>query len=210
MTLTMTMRSGALAILCASIIAAPSPAAGQDDPLAPRSKGSTGAPITVYEMSDFQCPYCRLHALETYPTLEREYIDTGKVRWVFVNFPLPMHPNATPAAELAMCAAQQGKFWPVHDLLFKHQETWADLKEPGGFMLSLGDSAGADRARLTSCLDRRATLQVVQADANAAARSGARSTPTFYIEGGLLVGAHPIENFRQILDSIYTLKTASP
>jgi len=179
----------------------------QDDPLASRSKGSPTAPVTVYEMSDFQCPYCRLHAMETYPLLEQEYITTGKVRWVFVNYPLPMHPNAVPAAELAMCAAQQGKFWPVHDLLFKLQETWAPLKEPGEFMLALGDSVGADRAVLTSCVQQKASRSIVEADAMGAARSGANSTPTFYIEGGLLVGAHPIDTFRQILDSVHAAKT---
>ena len=180
---------------------------GQDDPLASRSKGSLTAPVTVYEMSDFQCPYCKRHAMETYPLLEREYIDTGKVRWVFVNFPLPMHPNAAPAAEVAMCAAQQGKFWPVHDLLFTYQETWAPLKEPGAFMLALGDSVGADRAALTSCVQQKASRPIVEADAMGSARSGANSTPTFYIEGGLLVGAYPIETFRQILDSVYAAKT---
>ncbi len=180
---------------------------GQDDPLASRSKGSPTAPVTVYEMSDFQCPYCKRHAMETYPLLEREYIDTGKVRWVFVNFPLPMHPNAAPAAEVAMCAARQGKFWPVHDLLFKYQETWAPLKEPGAFMLALGDSVGADRVALTSCVQRKTSRPIVEADAMGAARSGANSTPTFYIEGGLLVGAYPVETFRQILDSVYAAKT---
>ena len=95
------------------------PAQQADAPLAGRSKGAASAPVTVYEMSDFQCPYCRRFALETFPTLEREYIATGKVRWVFVNFPLTsIHPNAVAAAEVALCAAQQGAFWQVHDLLY--------------------------------------------------------------------------------------------
>lgn len=183
-------------------------AASQDDPLASRAKGSPTAPVTVFEMSDFQCPYCRRHATETYPAIEREYINPGKVRWVFVNFPLPMHPNATPAAEVAMCGAQQGKFWPIHDLLFKHQEVWAPLKEPAEFMLSLADSVGADRAQLTSCVEGKQTRRIIETDAMGAARAGATSTPTFYIEGGLLVGAYPIEVFRQILDSVYTAKTS--
>ncbi|NNG15383.1 MAG: DsbA family protein [Gemmatimonadales bacterium] len=180
----------------------------QEDPLASRAKGSPTAPVTVFEMSDFQCPYCRRHALETYPTLEREYVTSGKVRWVFVNFPLPMHPNATPAAEVAMCGAQQGKFWPIHDLLFEHQAVWAPLKEPAEFMLSLADSVGADRAQLTSCVEGKQTRNIVESDAMGAAQAGAQSTPTFYIEGGLLVGAYPIEVFRQILDSVHTAKTS--
>ncbi|HEX5634341.1 MAG TPA: thioredoxin domain-containing protein [Gemmatimonadales bacterium] len=111
--------------------------------LAPRTKGAATAPIVVYEMSDFQCPFCRRFAVQTFPELERDYIATGKVRWVFINLPLTqLHDNAAPAAELAMCAGKQGKFWEVHDLLFRNQATWAPLKEPAQFFFTLADSAG--------------------------------------------------------------------
>jgi protein-disulfide isomerase len=178
------------------------------DPLAARSKGSSTAPITVYEMSDFQCPYCRRHAEETFPALEREYIATGKVRWVFVNFPLTsIHANAAAKAEFAMCAARQGKFWPVHDLLFRHQRTWAPLREPGAFLMTLADSVGMSKPDLLGCLQSKVARKEVEADAAGAVRAGAGSTPTFYIEGGLLAGAQPLPVFRQILDSIYAAKT---
>jgi protein-disulfide isomerase len=175
--------------------------------LASRTLGSATAPITVYEMSDFQCPYCRRFAQETFPTLEREYVATGKVRWVFVNFPLTsLHSNAVPAAETALCAARQQAFWPVHDLLFKYQETWAPLKEPAPFFLSLADSAAISKPALVECVRSPATRAEVRAEAEGAERSGASSTPTFYIEGGLLAGAHPLPVFRQVLDSIYRVK----
>jgi protein-disulfide isomerase len=177
-------------------------------PLDTRSKGSAQAPVTVYEMSDFQCPYCRQFATETFPDLEREYIGTGKVRWVFINFPLTsVHQNASAAAQLGLCAAQQRGFWRIHDLLFKYQETWAPLKEAGPFFVSLADSAGLSKTTLLSCLQAPETLNSVRADAEGAARSGASSTPTFYIEGGLLEGAQPVAVFRQVLDSVYGLKT---
>ena len=179
------------------------------DPMAVRTKGSPTAPVTVYEMSDFQCPFCQRFALEIFPTLEAEYVATGKVRWVFVNFPLvSLHPNAEPAAEVAMCAAKQGKFWPVHDLLFRNREAWAPLKAPGEYFLTFADSASLDRAALQACLQGGATRKEVEGDAQAAARTGANSTPTFYIEGGLLPGAQPVGVFRPILDSIYAAKTA--
>lgn len=178
----------------------------QDDTIAMRAKGSATAPVTVYEISDFQCPYCAQFWRETLPALEREYIAPGKVRLVFVNFPLPMHPNAEPAAELAMCAARQNKFWAVHDLLYRHQARWEGLQEPGVFFLSLGDSAGANRDSLVACVRSGASRSLVRSDAEGAYRSGARSTPTFYIEGGLLVGAQPIEVFRSVLDSIIRSK----
>jgi protein-disulfide isomerase len=165
--------------------------------------------VTVYEMSDFQCPYCRKHALEVFPTIEREYLQTGKVRWVFINFPLvSIHANALPAAELGMCAARLGKFWPVHDLLFQHQETWAPLKDPGPFLLSLADSVKLPRAPLVKCLESEVARAEIQAEAQGSERAGAASTPTFYIEGGLLTGARPVELWREVLDSIYADKAA--
>jgi len=158
-------------------------------------------------MSDFQCPYCRRFALETFPTLEREYIASGKVRWVFVNFPLTsIHPNAVAAAEVAFCAARQGAFWPVHDLLYRHQEAWAPLKEPGPFLATLADSAGISRKALLACLASPATQEEIRAEAEGAERAGASSTPSFYIEGGLMAGAHPPEVFRRVLDSVLATK----
>lgn len=174
----------------------------QDDLIAARTKGSPQATVTVYEMADFQCPACARFVRETLPVLEREYIATGRVRFVFVNLPLPNHRNAAPAAELAMCAARQGRFWPVHDLLFRHQERWADLEQPGTVFLALGDSAGANRDQLARCLRAGETRDLVRRDAEGAVRSGARSTPSFYIEGGLLAGAAPIAAWRPVLDSI--------
>ena len=178
-------------------------------PLESRTKGSATAPVTVYEMSDFQCPYCRQFARETFPTLERTYINSGKVRWVFINLPLTdIHEHASAAAQLALCAAQQKGFWRIHDLLFLHQETWAPLKEAGPFFLSLADSAKISKPALLTCLESPETLQAVMADAEGAARSGASSTPTFYIEGGLVEGAQPLAVFRKVLDSVYAAKMA--
>jgi protein-disulfide isomerase len=173
-----------------------------DDLREARTKGRADAPVTVYEMSDFQCPWCARFARETLPALEREYIATGRIRLVYVNFPLPMHRNAVPAAELAMCAARQGRFWPVHDLLYRHQSRWEGLDQPGETFLELADSAGANREEMVRCLRSSEVRNLVRSDAEGAYRSGARSTPTFYIEGGLLVGAQPIQVFRQVLDSI--------
>jgi protein-disulfide isomerase len=194
--------------LTVTLLATPLGAQTKAAPLEPRSKGSPTAPVTVYEMSDFQCPYCRKFAQETFPGLEQGYIKSGKVRWVFINFPLTdIHPHASAAAELALCAAKQNGFWRVHDLLFQHQEAWAPLKEAGPFFVSLADSARLSKKALLACLEAPETIQAVQADAEGAARSGAGSTPTFYIEGGLLEGAVPLSDFQQVLDSVYTAKT---
>lgn len=195
-----------LALPLLALLALATPARAQD-PMAARTKGSASAPVTVYEMSDFQCPYCARFALDIFPTLDAEYVQTGKIRWVFVNFPLPMHPNATPAAEVAMCAARQGKFWPVHDLIFRNQKTWAPLTAPAEYFLTFADSASLDRKAFQECLSTDATLAEVKSDAEAAVRSGAKSTPSFYIEGGIMAGAQPLAVFRPILDSVYAAKT---
>ena len=197
-----------LALVLPLLFAAPLPLPReQDDLLAARSRGSTSAPITVYEMSDFQCPWCRKHATEVFPDLDRNYVETGKVRWVFINFPLTqLHPNSAAAAEFAMCAAKAGKFWPVHDALFKYQDKWAPLKDPGPFLLTLADTVGLPRSALVPCLQSGETRALVQADAEGAAKSGAGSTPSFYIEGGLLEGAKPYALWKQILDSVLVVK----
>lgn len=209
-------RALAAVLFAAGLLAVPAQggAAAQDDDLrAARTKGSPAAPITIYDMSDFQCPACALFVRTTLPALEREYVATGKVRLVFVNFPLPMHPNAEPAAELAMCAARQGKFWRMHDVLYRTQERWAELREPGAFFLALGDSAGVDRTQLAHCVRSGATRNLVKSDADGAIRSGAHSTPSFYIEGGreggIVAGAVPIAALRPILDSIIRTKTGA-
>jgi protein-disulfide isomerase len=176
--------------------------------IAARSKGRPNAPVTVYEMSDFQCPYCRDFALTTFPILEREYVETGKVRFVYINLPLTsLHPNAAAAGAVALCAARQDRFWPMHDLLFRHQDGWAKLAVPRPYFFVLGDSVGVDRGRLASCLASPDPAAEVAADAARAERAGARSTPTFYIEGALLEGAAPVAVFRTVLDSIYRRKT---
>jgi protein-disulfide isomerase len=179
-----------------------------DIPLANRSKGSASAPVTVYEMSDFQCPYCKRFARETFPEIERRYIASGKVRWIYINFPLTnLHEHAAPAGELALCAAKQNGFWRIHDLLFQYQEAWAPLKETGPFFVSLADSAGLSKKALLSCLQNPETRKTLQSEAEGAQRAGASSTPAFYIEGGLMEGALPLSVFQQVLDSVYATKT---
>jgi len=184
--------------------------ARQQDPLAARSMGRPDAPVTVYEMSDFQCPYCRQFTLTTLPVIERDFIKTGKVRWVFVNFPLTnLHKNAVAAAQIAMCAARQHKFWPVHDRLYENQPQWAPLDQPWTALIALADSSGVQHDSLVACLSSRATMDEITRDAQGAARAGATGTPTFYIEGGLADGAIPPADFSQILDSVYRAKTGA-
>jgi protein-disulfide isomerase len=189
---------------------APAGAVQQDsDPLLEqRTKGDPAALIKIFEASDFQCPYCRTFVEEILPTLDAEYIQTGKAQLVFVNLPLvDLHPNAAAAHEFAMCAAQQDRFWPAHDLLFRHQESWGGSSKPAEFFLSLIDSVALDRAVLMECVETGALRWLVQAEAVALFQKGIRSTPSFVIDQGLMVGAQSIELWRQVLDSLHVEKT---
>jgi protein-disulfide isomerase len=198
-----------LATIALALGAAPLAAQVAEGSLAARTKGSPSAPVTVYEMSDFQCPYCRQFAQETFPEIERLYITPGKVRWVYINFPLThLHPHAVAAGELALCAARQNGFWRIHDLLFQYQETWAPLKEAGPFFVSLADSAKLSKKGILTCLQDPETRKSLQVEAEGAERAGANSTPAFYIEGGLMEGALPLPIFQRILDSVYAAKTS--
>jgi len=181
-------------------------------PLAARSKGRAEAPVTVYEMADFQCPACRMFAVTVLPALDSEYVRTGKVRWVFINLPLTsIHPNAVAAAEVAMCAARQGRFWPTHDLLYRQQDHWAPLAQPHDTLVDLAERAGVNRAKLLACLKSGDARKEVELDAQRAARSGAHATPSFYMEGGLLEGApYTADPMRRLLDSIYAARMHAP
>lgn len=181
---------------------------GSDDLLiGARTRGEAMAPIVIYEVSDFQCPFCRQFWAETLPHLEDEYIRTGKARLTFINLPIPeLHPNAPAAHELAMCGAQQGKFWRLHDLLYAHQREWAGLKDPQSYFRGLADSVGLSQDSLKSCVANGHVRQLIAAEKQAALQGGVKSTPSFIVQGMVLAGTAPIEAFRPILDSIYAAR----
>jgi len=184
--------------------------ATDDALLAARTKGSASAPITVLEIADFQCPACRMFWAETMPLLQREYVDAGKVRFLFVNLPLvEIHKNSAAAHEFAMCAAAQNRFWPVHDMLFDQQSIWAQLDDPSAYFFSVANAVGLVTDSLDACVTDGRMRDLIAREAQGVVNAGVRSTPSFVIEGGLLAGAVPIEGWRPILDSIYEAKTGS-
>jgi protein-disulfide isomerase len=175
--------------------------------LAARTKGSPEAPITILEIADFQCPACRVFWEQTMPILQREYVQAGKVRFVFVNLPLvQIHRNAAAAHEFAMCAAAQDQFWPVHDMLFDQQAVWAQLDDPSAYFFSISNATGLATDSLDACVTDGRMRDLIMREAQGVVRAGVQSTPSFVIEGGLLAGAVPIEGWRPILDSIYEAK----
>ena len=167
-----------------------------------RIRGAEGAQVWLVEISDFQCPYCKRWHDDVYRTLDKEYVQTGKVRVAYLNFPLTsIHPNARAASEAAMCGSVQGKFWELHDALFDAQEKWAPLKDPMPLFDSLAVAAGANGAAWRGCMASHATVPLIEADQGRASRAGVRSTPSFFIGNRGLVGSYPVDSFRVVLDS---------
>src|SRR6185503_12397734 len=154
-----------------------------DDP----ARGPVDAPVTIVEFSDFQCPYCS-RATATLKKLETAY--PGKIRLVYRDFPLvQIHPNAARAAEAAACANEQGKFWPMHDVMFENQDKLgeADLKQSAAAL-------GLDAAKFDQCLESGRYTGQWKKDAAEGEQYGVSSTPAFFINGRLVVGAQPFES----------------
>jgi protein-disulfide isomerase len=165
-----------------------------DDPV----KGSKNAPITIVEFSDFQCPFCARFYAQTLPSIEENYIKTGKVKFIYRDFPLNFHQYAQKAAEAAECADEQGKFWEYHDILFQKQSEWSSagiekLKE-------YAQNFGLDIAKFNECLDSGKYTGEVQKDYSDGSNYGVTGTPTFFINGIEVVGAQPYSVFEQIIE----------
>ncbi len=165
-----------------------------------RILGRETAPVWVVVVSDFQCPYCKVWHDETFPALKREFIDRGRIRLAYLNFPLPQHQHARGTAELALCAGLQGQFWEYHDAIFDSQAVWSALPAGTAWFDSIPVAAPIDRDALKRCVSSGAMRAVVEADFQRARAAQARTTPTFFIGNEIrLEGAQPIESFRQAI-----------
>jgi protein-disulfide isomerase len=163
--------------------------------------GPKDAPVAIVEFSDFQCPFCKA-VIATLKQVMAEY--KGKVKLVFRDFPLAdTHPLAPKAHEAARCAAEQGKFWEYHDLLFERapNHSTAELKQYAGELKLDGQS-------FAKCLDSGKYQPAVAGDVEEGARLGASGTPTFFINGRILVGAKPLTAFQKLIDSELAKKSS--
>src|SRR3989344_5187613 len=164
--------------------------------------GDEDAPVVVIEFSDFQCPFCRSFWRDTLPEIKSQYIDTGKVKFVYRDFPLDFHPGAMPAAQATECAEDQGKFWEMHDKIFIEQD------KQGGGTIQFGiddlekwaSEMGLNTGDFNSCLDSQKYAEEVKKDSNDGRLAGVSGTPSFSINGRLIVGAQPFSAFKSIID----------
>jgi protein-disulfide isomerase len=162
------------------------------------SRGFPSAPVTVVELSDFQCTYCRKFRWETLPALEEEYIQPGKMRFVYRHLAV-LGKASVQAAEAASCAHDQQRFWEYHDKLFEQKGVLAFSQTR---LKGYAKELGLDTKAFGECVDGRKHAQRVEAETVLGQALGANGTPAFLIKGQLLMGAHPVETFRRVLDGM--------
>ncbi|MBI2121936.1 MAG: DsbA family protein [Candidatus Sungbacteria bacterium] len=173
-----------------------------DDP----TLGNPDAPVTMVEFSDFQCPFCRSMWRNILPQIKENYIKTGKVKFVYRDFPLTsIHPGAEPAALAGECADEQGKFWTFHDKVFEEQ----DKKGQGTVEFGAADlkqwarAAGLDGVQFDSCLGSRKYADEVAKDLQDGVAAGVTGTPATFVNGRLISGALPYAQFEAIIEEAF-------
>jgi protein-disulfide isomerase len=165
--------------------------------------GPDSAPVQITEFSDFECPWCARFA-----------ILTGKVKWRYMNFPLPadMHPNTAAAHLVAACALPQGKFWEMHDMLYMNQNEWAAEKNPMRLFLQYATRLGLNTDSLRQCVATKRPWPEIQAEKCEGIRLGVQGTPTFFVNGHMLpdntIPAY--DDLAHIVDSITAATAAHP
>ncbi len=176
-----------------------------DDPV----RGDPNAPISIIEFSDFQCPFCARFHVQTLPALLDQYIDAGKVNFIYRDFPIQsIHPNALPAAVASECADEQGKYWEYHDILFEKQRSWSNLGSEE-IILTLSQYANEldlKQEQFDTCLETGKYHEEVQDDLRDGRSYGITGTPGFFIgnsEIGFvkLTGAQPFDSFKNVIES---------
>ncbi len=176
-------------------------------------KGKKDAKLTLVEFSDYQCPYCSRHVQNTFPLLDKEYIRTGKLKYVFRDFPIErIHPQAQKAHEAANCAGRQDKYWEIHHIFFKNQKSL-----PVARLKNFAKSLGLDMGKFNKCLDGGEEAAEVREDKADGRKAYVRGTPTFFLgytapDGGKIksvrriVGAQPYSRFKAAIDSLLAKK----
>lgn len=166
--------------------------------------GDENAEIAIVEFSDFECPFCQSIYSETLPKIKEEYIDTGKVKFYFRHFPLTsIHPNAQRAHEASECANDQGNFWGYHDILFDNQTEWSSLTGDAydEKLTEYAETLGLNTDEFASCVTSEKHKDKVNQDLEDGAAAGVDGTPGTFVDGYLVVGAVPFEEFKAQIDA---------
>ena len=146
-------------------------------------KGDPNAPVKVIKYSDYQCPACRSYAMNLAKIVNRDYIETGKVQFIYHEFPLTQHQNAVPAAEAARCAGEQNKYWEMHDILFARQNDWAELASPLNTFYGYARELGVDSGKFEACMSEGRYTAKISESGQQAIAANIPATPTFFVNG---------------------------
>ena len=176
-----------------------------------RAKGSPDAPVLVYEIADFQCPFCARFAQDVFQQIDSAYIATGRVQWVFVNLPMPSHARAWIATEAALCAgAVSNRFWVMHDRLFVAGEEWISADDPGAILARYAREAGVDMQPFSECVARDEVAALILQDVIFGSR--VTGTPTFVVNNRVtsrqqtVVGVKSFGEWREVLETTLRAK----
>jgi len=199
-------------------VTAPVPVEGLDDPerlveLAQgMTKGDESATVSIIEFGDFQCPACQGFAMQVKPQVELAYVESGRVKFVYYDWPIVSgHPNAFLAARASRCAADQGMYWEYHDNLFRNQGRWAPLTNPVSTFVEYAETLGLDRGEFASCVNSDRHAELVTANMELGNQLGVNQTPTIYVEqGGSARRVGPdFQTLSQYIESILSEETGS-
>jgi len=172
-----------------------------------QSRGDPNAPITMVEFSDYQCPFCLRYFQETLPQLLKDYVETGKVYYVFKDFPITqIHPQAIPAAVAARCAGQQDAYWEMHDKLFEEQSRWNNNPNADEIFAELAQDIGLDMDAFNACVADPAIVDQVNQNLAEGVAAGVQGTPAFFINGEFISGAQPYSVFQQTIERLLAEK----
>lgn len=164
------------------------------------SYGKEDAPVTIVEYASLTCPHCADFTLETFPKLKEKYIDTGKVRLIFREF--PFDPRAMAAFMLARCAPEE-RYFPMIDVFFKQQREWALAEDGEAALLKIAKLAGFTQESFKACLTNQQLLDDVKATTERGSKDfGVNATPTFFINGEKYAGALSIDELSAIIDKL--------
>src|SRR5215210_4927049 len=160
--------------------------------------GSPTAPLEVIEFADFECPGCGQFATITEPDVRTRYVNTGKIRIRFMDYPLPMHRNTWDASLAAACANDQGKFWEMHDAIFQNQDRWngETTSKPRSVLAELARGARLDMSKYEACMDADTHRAKIQSHLREAERRQVTQTPTFVIGDKMVPGAITYDMFK--------------
>ncbi|MGB3713806.1 MAG: thioredoxin domain-containing protein [Candidatus Promineifilaceae bacterium] len=159
--------------------------------------GDPNALVTIVEFTDYQCPYCSSHSLETMPQIVRDMVDTGRVYYILKDFPLDqIHPDARTAAVASRCASEQESYWEMHDVLFANQGEWAGQGDGAkDLFINYAATLGLDEESFDSCMDSGRHDFAIEANVQEGRSLGVSGTPHFFVDGYPLNGARPMEHF---------------